>query len=419
MRRVVLVSLDWIRPGDPRTSLGTASIASALRAADLGVEVVSDAVNRDGFDPETLFHRVVRAAQAAGSGALISVGAYVWNEPEVQQLMPLLRRESECVSAVGGPQVSYTARGALERIYPHGDVFVRGHGEDALVALATGTWREGEDGVHLAGSPDVGRRAEVDLAALPSPPLDGTLPIGPFVRWETQRGCQFACTFCQHRESGERLQRRHLHADRLLGEIAAFADQGVRRIAVLDPIFHSDRRRAVGLLRAMRTAGLRAQLSLQCRFELIDDEFLDALEGLDVELEFGLQTVHADEARAVGRPNRIDIVEDVVGRLNARGLAYEVSLIYGLPLQTLDRFRQSVDWCLERRVPRVRAWPLMLLRGTGIEAQRETWGFKESTGCRIPVVVASHTFDESDHEEMSRIAAQLLQFTATLSPHVG
>ena len=157
----------------------------------------------------------------------------------------------------------------------------------------------------------------------------------------------------------------------------------------------------------MRRIGLTAELSLQCRFELTDTAFLDALEGLDVKLEFGLQTIHDDEARAVGRPNRMDKVADVIAHLNGRRMPYEISLIYGLPLQTLDRFRASVAWCPDRGVPRVRAWPLMLLRGTALFVERDRWGYVESDAGRIPVVVEGHSFSREEHAEMARIAESL------------
>jgi radical SAM superfamily enzyme YgiQ (UPF0313 family) len=407
MRPVVLVCLDWIRSGDPRAGLGVASIASALRAAGAAPTIVADAVNRSGFDADAFTRRVAEAAHAAGPDALVGIGAFVWNEPEVRRLVPALRANTRASIVLGGPQVSYGVRGTLDCLYPGVDAFVRGSGEDAIVALAAGHAREGQHGVHVAGVPDLGVRADVDLTVLPSPHLDGTLPIGPYVRWETQRGCMFACTFCQHREAGSRLRRTDLAVDRLRAEIDAFASANVKRISVLDPIFHADRRRAVGLLQEMKRVGLRAQLSLQCRFELVDDAFLDALDGLDVVLEFGLQTVHEDEARAVGRPNRMDLVADAIERLRARAIPFEVSLIYGLPLQTLDRFQRSVDWCFDRGVPQVRAWPLMLLRGTPLELQRARWGFVEGGDNRIPIVVASNTFTEADHERMSLVAAGL------------
>ena len=404
-RPVVLVSLDWIRPGDPRVGLGCASIASSLRHAGVSVRVVADSVNRRGFRVDTVLRNVIEAIDGAGAGVLVGIGAFVWCEREVQFLLRGLGSRREIV--VGGPQVSYAASGTLEALYPGAMYFVRGQGEAAMVALATRREKNGEAGLHIAGREDFGTRGDFPLNTLPSPHLDGTCPVGQFVRWETQRGCQFACTFCQHRQPGARLRSTTLGVDRLHREIAAFREAGTKRIAVLDPIFNSDQERAIRLLDETRRVGLAAELSLQCRFELTRAPFLDAIEGLDVRLEFGLQTIHQDEARAIRRPNHMEKVSNVIASLNERGVPYEVSLIYGLPFQTLERFRASVEWCLSRGVPRVRAWPLMLLRGTGLEAERDRWGFVESCESGIPVVVESHWFSRDDHAAMARLAAGL------------
>ena len=403
-RPVVLVSLDWLREGDPPFALGCASIASSLRACGVHVRIVSDAVNRPGFSPDAFLTRVLEAVSEAGIRTLVGIGAFVWCESEVQALLHALAPKTGVV--LGGPQVSYTGPG-LERLYPKARYFVRGNGELAMVSLAFGHAENGMDGLHVAGMDDHCTRADFPLDALPSPHLDGTSPIGPFVRWETQRGCQFSCAFCQHRQPGDRLLNANLPMGRLRREMAAFADAGTGKIAVLDPIFNADCGRAVELLGRMRASGIGARLSLQCRFELVTDAFLDAAETLDATLELGLQTVHDDEARAVGRPNRMGSVESVIAKLNGRQMPYEVSLIYGLPFQTVERFQESVDWCLEQGVPRVRAWPLMLLRGTPIHAQREKWGYVESVGERIPIVVESRWFSRSEHSRMEDIASGL------------
>ena len=346
----------------------------------------------------------MEAVSEAGTRALVGIGAFVWCEPEVQALLRALCPKADVV--LGGPQVSYAGPG-LELLYTGARYFVRGNGELAMVSLACGHAENGLHGLHVAGMVDLCTRADFPLDALPSPHLDGTSPIAPFVRWETQRGCQFACTFCQHRQPGAHLLNANLPMGRLRREMAAFADAGTGKIAVLDPIFNTDGGRAVELLGCMRESGIVARLSLQCRFELVTDDFLDAVEPLDATLEFGLQTVHDDEARAVGRPNHMDSVERVIAKLNRRQIPYEVSLIYGLPFQTVGRFQESVDWCLERGVPRVRAWPLMLLRGTPIHEQREKWGYVESVGKRIPIVVESRWFSRSEHSKMADIASGL------------
>lgn len=407
-RPVVLVSLDWARPGDPRTGLGIASIASALRGAGVPTRIVSDAVNREGFDARDFIRRVVSAVSDAGPGALCGIGAFVWNEPEVVILVGALREATDATLVLGGPQVSYVPRGGLEALYPGVELFVRGNGEGAMVALATGGAVD-NIGLHRAGTVDRGERADLALDTLPSPHLDGTLGMSRSTRWETQRGCPFACSFCQHREPGNRLRNRHLAESRVMAEAAAFVQAGVTRISVLDPIFNADRTRAVELLRGFNRIGLESELSLQCRFEFIDDAFVDAVADLNVVLEFGLQTAIATEGKIVGRRNRLDLADSVIERLHHRGIPFEVSLIYGLPTQTLETFARSVEWCRERQVPRIRAWPLMLLRGTPLHADRARWGLVESSGQRIPIVVESTTFTRADHAAMSRIAAQLEQ----------
>lgn len=404
-RPVVLVSLDWQRAHDPRRSLGAASLLASLKQAAVPTVLVEDAVNRSGFDRAHLVARVAAALVDAGNRPILAIGAFVWNEVEVQNLLQVFASTHAVV--LGGPQISFAGPGTLEAAYPGAWAFVRGQGEAAIVALACEQDAEGELGVHRAGAVDAGARADASLEDRPSPYLTGVIDASSTVRWETQRGCPYVCSFCQHREAGARLKNRYFLGDRLEQEIALFAEQGVQRISVLDPVFHSDVRRAVAVLQRMKDVGLTALLSLQCRFETVNNAFLDALDGLNVHLEFGLQTAIPEEAALIKRPNKMAKVDEVIGELGRRGISYEVSLIYGLPRQTLQSFRRSVDWCQERRVPTVRAWPLMLLRNTPLFADREDWGYVEEDVDGIPLVVQSHSFSRAEWKEMSVLADAL------------
>lgn len=402
MRPVVLVSLDWIRPKDPRTSLGHASILARL-AADARVDVrpVAFAVNDPAFRREVVLDAVV---DAAGVDADIAIGAYVWNEPIVQWLLPALRASGLRGRIIlGGPQISYSPPG-LEAVYPDADLFVRGYGEDALAAVVSSD-ALGLPGVTRAGADRTGATAQIDLERLPSPLLTGVLPVTPFLRWETQRGCVYACSFCQHRESGSRLRRTTLASARVSREIELMVGSDVRDIAVLDPIFQSNPA-CVDILRRFAELGYTGRLSLQSRFEQVDDDFVAACRPLDVRLEFGLQTIHPAEMRAVGRRNDLAKAERVIAALREHGVGFEVSLIYGLPEQTPESFAASVRWCLDRGVPTIRAFPLMLLRGTGLDRDRAKWALVESDDA-IPVVVASSTFSREGWAAMKRLANEL------------
>lgn len=406
MKQVVLVSLDWRRPQDGKTGLGIASIAASLQAAGVTWRIVDAQINSPVFSQDQVLRELLQVIAEIGSeNCLVGFGAYVWNDPEVRNLIRLIKNTGVPIF-LGGPQVSYMAVGQLEDTYPEADYFIRGQGELAVVALAEGRLPS-DCGIHVAGTPDLGYRADHDLLELPSPYLMGIAEVQDNIRWETQRGCPFKCSFCQHREPGKRLKHQWFDGQRLEKELEMFAAADVKRISVLDPIFHTSPTRAVKVLSSIKAAGVTAQLALQCRFETCNEEFLDALDGLNVTLEFGLQTVVKDEYLAIQRPNHMDIVCNRIRQLHERQIDFEVSLIYGLPNQTLESFRASVDWCLQRDVPRVRAWPLMLLRGTPLYEQKQQYGFVESDDQRIPIVVASNTFSELEHTEMARIAQKL------------
>ena len=307
---------------------------------------------------------------------------------------------------MGGPQISYSGPG-LERMYPGVDAFVRGYGEEALATLASTSQALPIRGVHWAGTEDLARQAEVNLEALPSPWLTGTIPLKDqaFIRWETQRGCPFRCAFCQHREPGARLRRRALGLSRIEAEIDLFCASGVRDIAVLDPIFNLAPH-AVAVLERFAERGFAGRLSLQCRAESIHAAFLHVASTLDVCLEFGLQTIHANEGRAIHRGNQIERVDSALAQVRALHIRHEVTLIFGLPLQTLASFEASVAWCLEREVPIIKAFPLLILRGTELERDRDKWSLIDGGGA-MPTVMQSSTFDIDDWQAMACLSEAL------------
>lgn len=408
-RRLVLVDFYWTRDKDPRIPLGHASILSTIRAlTDVDVRSVVMAVNAARLSPENVASQILEeAAGCADADVDIAFGAYVWAEELLQRVLFEIHKLGFGGRVIlGGPQISYQKSG-LEDIYPTADAFVRGYGEHALARMVAEPDARSIPGVHWAGTLDVAEQAQVDLRELPSPFLNGVIPLKnrPFIRWETQRGCQFQCSFCQHREAGARLRKTTLDPARIFNEIDLFCDHGVRDIAVLDPIFNMANH-ANDVLERFRKRKFEGRLSLQCRAELVDDEFIDLAATLNTRLEFGLQTIHKDEQRAIRRNNNMLRVDHAFREANSRGINYEVSLIFGLPEQTVESFEQSVAWCLERRVPVIKAFPLMLLRGTALDRDREQWKLKNSHDT-MPVVIESTTFSHAEWQQMARLSEAL------------
>lgn len=427
-RRLILLAMDWKRKKDPPISLAQLSILVNLKQHNLDVINKSWSVNDKNFDIEEVINFAILLAD---KNTDLALGAYVWHEHHTQTLLRTLKKNNFPGRIIlGGPQISYVTQG-LESFYPEADIFIRGYAEDALLQLLLAS----EDkpkirGIHYAGGPDAGISALADLEQLPSPFLSGLISPQHFIRWETQRGCPFRCAFCQHRESDISMVRRQFSGSRIMQEVAwILAHPIIQDIAVLDPIFNSGPH-YLSILKKFIEGKYSGKIALQCRIEMVSDEFLDTIEKLNltahVVLEFGLQTIHREEAKVIQRPNNMKKVEHVLNETRKRGISTEVSLIFGLPNQTLESFKESVQFCKRLEVPTIYAYPLMLLRGTPLYEKKKELGLIESTDVdlqinrvqeKIPHVVSSPSFTYADWCEMAKIAESLDQYNASQKNH--
>lgn len=130
---------------------------------------------------------------------------------------------------------------------------------------------------------------------------------------------------------------------------------------------------------------------------------------MNVYLEFGIQTIHDEELLPINRRNNRHIIENILQRLNSSGIAYEVSLIYGLPNQTYSSFKGTIEFLKFNDCSLIKAYPLMLLKGTELYAMRDKWNFKEKVmgDFHIPVVVSSNSFNENEWSRMKELAESL------------
>jgi hypothetical protein len=412
-RRIVLVDLFWTRDKDPRVPLGHASLLAALeQEPTLEVFSVVVAVNA-GQSDQSITDTILQAAgQVPYENVDVAFGAYIWNERNLQLILPLLRaRGFRGRIILGGPQISYAESG-LEQLYPDADIFIRGQGETALCEVARSIHRTSVPGVHYVGETDINQQARTVIESLPSPWLNDLIPLKEqaFLRWETQRGCRFKCSFCQHRQPDAQTPRLVFPQSRILQEIDYICRMKVNEVAVLDPVFTDKNNpdHSISVLKRFSENGYAGRLSLQCRAEFVGDAFLDAAQKLDVCLEFGLQSIHEKEYDAIGRRNNLKVVDSVLAKVRQRNIRHEVSLIFGLPEQTLESFKESVSWCLERQVPTIKAFPLLLLRGTKLELERSRWNLVVEDA-PMPRVIESSTFCRHEWETMERISEALQQ----------
>lgn len=403
--RLLIVSFDIARVRDPVPSLAVGSLIAFARAHPghgRAFEVLHTSFRMDGehrVDASEVARRIAREFNLRRL-SVIALAAYAWSESLIDPLMRHLRDRGFAGDfVVGGYQV--TQQVPLDGLYPAARYLVEGPAERELLRVLLDRPAERV----LVG--------DVSGRELVSPYLSGVIdvPFGaPMVRIETQRGCRWRCRFCSYRglrEAGVA----PLPIERVAAEIRYLADRHVEKLNVLDPEFNA-RRECLDVLRAMVAVGLRARVTVQARPENLvrmtwAGEFLDLCEQLDIHLEFGLQTAVAAESETVNRRNDLDAVSRALTECHRRGISHEVSLIFGLPLQTVASFAASLDFVMRHKVPIVRCFPLMLHRGTALSLERDRYALREEVvdNFDIPLVTSSSTFTKADWNEMSTMAS--------------
>lgn len=153
----------------------------------------------------------------------------------------------------------------------------------------------------------------------------------------------------------------------------------VNDLAIVDPTFNAGDN-YLDVLKSL--GGFKGKISLQSRFEMVKDEYIQACQrlqegGAKVVLEVGIQTIHRQETKMIHRPNNLLKIKEWAAKLRENDIPFEISLIYGLPVQTLQSFKENVAFAQDLGPTKLVAWPLMLLRGTELERQKDVYGLNE------------------------------------------
>lgn len=397
-RAVVIAAASLGRSG--RTlPLGAARVVSALRSHP-AVSGRLNAVLLAGLATDDA-EGLARAVLAHRPWA-VGLSLYVWNRALLLSTARALRRaDPALVLFAGGPEAGADPAGVIKE---GGLAFaVAGEGEEAA-ALALRRVLDGEPpagipGVHAAAAgrrrssdapiqsgrgknprePD-DSRAQADLALVPSPYLDGVLDVAAYggALWELARGCPFACHFC-YESKGCRGVRR-FSDDRALEELRSFVRSGARDVFVLDPTFNADPAKARQMLALIRREAPGIHFTFEARAEFLDAPLARAFAALSCSVQIGLQSARPEVLAAVGRPGfERGAFRRKTALLSAAGVVFGLDLIYGLPGDSLDGFRDSLDFALALEPNHLDLFRLSILPGTVLADGAEALGMERET----------------------------------------
>ncbi len=296
---------------------------------------------------------------------VLAFSTYVWNE---RYSLEVARRAKERFGAFvvfGGPSVPRKPERAAAFLREHGfvDALVFGEGEIAfrelLRALLDGSALGEIRGLALrAPSRPEGavltapRERIADFEETGSPYLDGTFddfPATGAAILETNRGCPFACTFC---DWGQATSSRvlELPLQRLHGELEFIARRRIPYLYIVDANYGM-RRRDLELVREMGRIKARTGFPQYVFFHLTKNaterhlEIVTALRdaGIGTHLALSAQDFEERVLLAVKRENiRLDRALTLRRICHERGIPTFNELILGLPEQTYHSFAEGM-----------------------------------------------------------------------------
>jgi len=413
MQKCLIISFDFSKEKDgyPPISYSVASILAKFNKSDF-IEIVSyscdmnDFLNTSGISAEEIETRIHerfrnKFIESIKDYSFIALSAYAWSENLVNAFVKMLRPIFAGKIILGGYEITALKEELLLKTYPDVDYYIKGYAEKTLEKIFKNTISE-----KILNE----QHRDEDLV---SPYLSETLPLTTKnIYWESKRGCPYKCDFCEWGNAGNGKIIR-INSERIDREIALFKQKNIQQINVLDATFLLDDDDIITLEKLLEIP--RCDISLQVHFDpLKKDHLKNKFFALcqnhrgRISLEFGLQSIHKNEMEVLGRKNDIEHIKTMMEELNRRNIRYEITIIFGIPGQTVASFEDTIKFIEENGCKEFRAFPLRLPQNSKMKERTKELKIKESQSrdelYSLQVVTESYSFTYSDWEKMYSIA---------------
>lgn len=318
----------------------------------------------------------------AKSADVVGFSCYIWNIEEVLSLVENIKKlRPKTLVVLGGPEVSYDVVKLLSK-NPGIDCVIVGEGEEAF--LHNNIALRGEGALEEVGGL-VFRKGDKICENPPGPPLDlNKIPLSydekedldhKLVYYETSRGCHFRCAFClSSLDTGVRVA----DLDKVEEDLRFFTEKQVRTVKLVDRSFNCNLPRAKALFDIIRRLPGKTVFHCEVNPELVNEEFIKALEGLQDRLQFevGVQSTYPKTLKAISRTPDVARTLKGIELMQKAGLKLHVDLIAGLPYEDFNTFGKSFDDVYRLGPQEIQLGFLKMLKGTRLTAEASNFGIR-------------------------------------------
>ncbi len=324
---------------------------------------------------------------------VIGFSVYTWNVALVQRLLPALRGllPARTEYLLGGVEVTHCGQRYVDVTWDNVAV-CNGEGEQtfseylrhvedkrlALEAVKGLSFYRDAEWITTESRPRI-----TDLDQIPSPWLTGAIDLKGIevVPFETNRGCPFACEFCFWGGAiGQKLHRVGLA--RIKEEMSYIARHPIKTLYLIDANFGILPRdieiaehivATKKLHRSPNQVIFASSKNTSDRVEQVSRILSQG--GLLTSQPISLQSMNERALRLAKRDNiQTDVYLRLQRRLNEWGVQSYVELIWPLPGETLDSFKQGIEELCTSGAQAFSVYPHLWLNNVGFRARTEELG---------------------------------------------
>ncbi len=341
---------------------------------------------------------------------IVGFSCYIWNIVHVKALARDLKKVLPGTRIwLGGPEVSYNARGVLEEL-TEAELVMMGEGERTFAGLlraeggagaaqpgggaqengsetAQGekqlrsacrlpgipgiAWRDDEGGITVNGPAPL---LSLDELLFPYESLEGF--ENRILYYESSRGCPFACSYCL---SSLDKTVRFRSISLVKEELSFFLNHRVSQVKFVDRTFNCQKSHALAIWRFIseHDNGI-TNFHFEIAADLLDEEMLSVLRGMRpglIQLEIGVQSTNPDTIRAIRRQTDLQRLAANVSCIRRfQNIHQHLDLIAGLPFEDFRRFKKSFNDVYRMEPEQLQLGFLKVLKGSAMENEASCCG---------------------------------------------
>lgn len=312
---------------------------------------------------------------------IVAFSCYIWNIEYIKKLIYILKTANpEITIILGGPEVSYDMENfMLEN--PSVDFIIFGEGEitfNELIRYLNNKNYEIEKlkGVAWKNNDNIYINEKIelikDIDTIKSPYREKEDFKNKILYYETSRGCPYRCSFCM---SSIEKKVRYLSIDKVKKDLRLLLNTNAKQIKFVDRTFNSDYKRSMEIMKFIEDNNKNnINIHLEITADIINNEFLDYLEGLPVNMyqfEIGIQSFNYCTLEEINRYTDIDKLKFVIRKIKSfNNIHQHVDLIAGLPYESYEIFKESFNEVHNLNADKIQLGFLKVLKGTQVYNDR-------------------------------------------------